>query len=96
MRTGSEPARQLGQKAEHLDTHICVVTADHLSIGNLQQTDPVRPEQNQSRTRTCGPPAYLVADAVARLIGVVGPVHLAVGVSFRQNRGLLGKLLGQR
>lgn len=38
----------------------------------------------------------LVADAVSGLVGVVGPVHLAVGLGLWQRRGLLGKLLSQR
>lgn len=38
----------------------------------------------------------LVADAVSRLVGVVGPVHLAVGLRLGQRRRLLGKLLSQR
>lgn len=38
---------------------------------------------------------YLVTDAVAGLIGVIGPVHLAAGLCLRQHRGLLGKFLSQ-
>lgn len=40
--------------------------------------------------------SYLVTDTVSRLVGVVGPVHLAVGLGLWQRRRLLGKLLGQR
>lgn len=38
---------------------------------------------------------YLVADAVAGLVRVVGPVHLVVGLRLWEGRGLLGQLLGQ-
>ena len=49
-----------------------------------------------ARVCVCAPVSvYLVADAVAGLVGVVVPVHLAVGVGLGQRRGLLGQLLGQ-
>lgn len=93
------PQLNCHKAGEEVRTHVSVVTAHHLPVGHLQEdTTPsagATPEWVVEVGWGCCATAHLVADAVAGLVGVVGPVHLAAGLGLRQHRGLLGELLSQ-